>query len=48
MGWNRVMEGPAPVPANCQACRQAGEEATPDHGDSPDRGTAEPIDHGQA
>jgi hypothetical protein len=28
-----------------QACRQAGEEASPDHGDSCDRNTAEPIDH---
>jgi hypothetical protein len=27
-----------------QACRQAGEEASPDHGDSCDRNTAEPID----
>src|SRR6266545_3766556 len=26
-----------------QACRQAGEEASPDHGDSRDRSTAEPI-----
>jgi hypothetical protein len=33
---------------HCQACCQAGEEAPLDHGDSPDRGTAEPIDHGQA
>jgi len=31
-----------------QACRQAGEEASPDHGDSRDQSTAEPIDHGQA
>src|SRR5712691_1889670 len=31
-----------------QACRQAGEEASPDHGDSRNRSTAEPIDHGQA
>jgi hypothetical protein len=27
-----------------QACRHAGEEASPDHGDSCDRNTAEPID----
>jgi hypothetical protein len=26
-----------------KACRQAGEEASPDHGDSCDRGIAEPI-----
>src|ERR1700734_4084357 len=31
----------------CQACRQAGEEASPDHGDSRARSTAEPIFHGQ-
>src|ERR1039457_2127991 len=31
-----------------QACRQAGEEASPDHGDSRDRSTADPIDHGHA
>src|SRR5260221_14589008 len=30
-----------------QACRQAGDEASPDHGDSRDRSTAEPIFHGQ-
>jgi hypothetical protein len=28
---------------HCQACLQAGEEASPDHGDSRDRSTAEPI-----
>jgi hypothetical protein len=26
-----------------QVCRQAGEEASPDHGDSRDRNTTEPI-----
>src|SRR6516162_2474225 len=31
-----------------QACRQAGEEASPDHGDSRDQSTPEPIDHGEA
>src|SRR6266851_5749084 len=30
-----------------QACRQAGEEASPDHGDSRDRSTAGPIFRGQ-
>jgi len=30
-----------------QACRQAGDEASPDHGDSRDRSTAEPIFRGQ-
>jgi hypothetical protein len=30
-----------------QFCRQAGEEASPDHGDSRDRNTAEPIFYGQ-
>src|SRR6266536_1532395 len=30
-----------------QACRQAGEEASPDHGDSRDRSTAAPIFRGQ-
>jgi hypothetical protein len=30
-----------------QARRQAGEETSPDHGDSRDRSTADPIDHGQ-
>jgi hypothetical protein len=28
---------------HCQACRQAGEKASPDHGDPRDRSTAEPI-----
>jgi hypothetical protein len=28
---------------HCQACRQAGEDASPDHGDSRDRGATEPI-----
>jgi hypothetical protein len=31
-----------------QACRLAGEEASPDHGDSRDRSTTEPIFPGQA
>jgi hypothetical protein len=31
-----------------QACRQAGEQASPDHGDSRDRSTAKPIHHRQA
>src|SRR5258708_1720896 len=30
-----------------QPCREAGEEASPDPGDSRDRSTADPIDHGQ-
>jgi len=30
-----------------QACRQAGDEASPHHGDSRDRSTAEPIFRGQ-
>jgi hypothetical protein len=30
-----------------QACRQAGEDASPDHGDSRGRSTAEPIFPGQ-
>jgi hypothetical protein len=32
---------------HCQPCRQAGEEASPDPGDSHDRSTAEPIHHRQ-
>jgi hypothetical protein len=35
------------VGIDAQFCRQAGEEASPDHGDSRDRSTAEPIFHGQ-
>ncbi len=31
-----------------QPCRQAGDKASPDHGDSRGRSTAEPIHHGQA
>ena len=31
-----------------QPCRQAGDKASPDHGDSRDRSTAEQIHHGQA
>jgi len=37
-----------PLLAGCyQACRQAGEEASPDDGDSRDRSTAGPIFRGQ-
>src|SRR5260221_519998 len=39
-------ESPCREAGHYQACRQAGEEASPDHGDSRDRSTAEPIFHG--
>lgn len=32
--------------AHCQACRQTGEHASPDHGDSPGRCTSEPASRG--
>jgi len=50
-GRARPCQSTAEIPCreagHYQACRQAGEEASPDHGDSRDRSTAEPIFHGQ-
>jgi hypothetical protein len=45
---NPLLNFPVGEAGHYQACRQAGEEASPDHGDSRDRITADPIDHGQA
>src|SRR6266704_950622 len=44
---NPLLKFPAGEAGHYQACRQAGEEASPDHGDSRDRSTAEPTFHGQ-
>ena len=44
---NPLLKIPCREAGHYQACRQAGEEASPDHGDSRDRSTAEPIFRGQ-
>src|SRR5215510_1600070 len=43
---NSVLKFLPGVAGHCQPGRQEGEEASPDHGDSRDQSTAEPIDHG--
>src|SRR6267378_3863578 len=45
---NPLLNLPCREAGHCQACRQAGDEASPDPGDSRDRSTAHPIDLGQA